>query len=311
MRGFACRCPRTLRQQCYVRKSLARGFAVLSHRWVQNAGQHAESSEQRRVVVMMHGILGSKANWNTPAKRLLERIGSRGWRVLLLDHRSHGQSPVGAPPHCIDACAADVEETLQATGVTDFDEVVVCGHSFGGKVALMLAQKRLAAGACPPCMTWVLDCPPGKAKAQACAKDQSPGHVLQFLEDVHGRGPFADRAALIQTLMEELQQPVALWVAQSSKAVTGGVELSYDLSAVRLMYDDFCAHDMFDVLEDGRAAVGFVIAGRNKAWNIDTLERLERCGANVRVVRLEDSGHNVHVDDLAGLLDVLEPTFLS
>ena len=37
---------------------------------------------------------------------------SQGWRILQLDHRAHGRSPVGDLPHDLDSCAADVLETI-------------------------------------------------------------------------------------------------------------------------------------------------------------------------------------------------------
>jgi len=267
----------------------------------------------------MHGILGQKTNWNNPAKRLLERISPLGWRVLLVDHRGHGQSPVGNPPHNLEACALDLQETLNAAGVDiEKGEVVICGHSFGGKVALMFLRKLLAAGKPVPRMTWLFDSVPSRmAENQGLRSleedDQGVEFVLGAVRALKERGtPCADRSALVQALEEQrLRRPIAQWLAQSSRTLpSGGIELSYDLQAVKSLYESYRGTDMFDVLEDGRANVGIIVAGRSQgAWDAATLDRLKQCGPHVQVVHLKEAGHNVHVDDLPGLLDALAPTW--
>eukprot|EP00913_Durusdinium_trenchii_P020652 g19393.t2 len=100
------------------------------------------------------------ANWNTPSRHLLKSIGPQGWRILQLDHRAHGRSPAGSPPHNLDACALDVLDTLKEAGVRRDAELIVCGHSFGGKVALAVLEALQAQGT-PPRKTWIFDSVPG------------------------------------------------------------------------------------------------------------------------------------------------------
>lgn len=263
----------------------------------------------------MHGILGSMSNWNTPAKQLLQQIGPRGWRVLQLDHRAHGKSGVGEPPHTIEACADDVLETLRAAGVRlEEDELVLCGHSFGGKVALAVARARLEEGLPPPKMTWLFDSVPGcpvEQDAEQQRAEQSVSFVLGAVEQVSTRGPFPDRASLVDALVEYgLSKPLGQWVAQSVRNVDDGVELAYDVKAIRALYDAYRTTDLWDILEGGRAEVGVVVAGKNKhAWGSENLQRLRQCEPGLRVVTLSGAGHNVHVDDLPGLLTALKPTF--
>merc|ERR1719330_1084415 len=262
----------------------------------------------------MHGILGSKANWNTPSRKLLQEIGPKGWQILQLDHRAHGQSPAGEPPHDLAACASDVLETLAATGVDIArDELVVCGHSFGGKVALTVLQRLLEERAHVRA-TWLFDSVPGtpaQRSAEEDIREQSSGFVLGVVESVARQGTFADRAAPLRELEARgLSKPAALWIGQSIRNVPGGVELSYCVSTVRAMYDAYLSTCMWHVLESGRANVGVVVAGRNtKAWGAENLERLQASRASV--VTLEAAGHNVHVDDLPGLLAAILPSFSS
>ncbi|CAE8688760.1 unnamed protein product, partial [Polarella glacialis] len=293
---------------------LRRGFAVLAHKWTDGRGA-AEASQSQRVVLLMHGILGSKSNWNTPAKQLLKQVAPLGWRILQLDHRAHGDSPSGEGPHTLESCAADVEETLCAAGLpVDLQsELVVCGHSFGGKVALAFAQKRLLEGR-PPRQTWIFDSIPGcplELSLEQQRKEQSVSFVLSVVELVAAHGPQVDRAALIASLESQgLVRPVAQWVAQSSRsAPCGGMALGYDVLAVRELYDAYRNTDLWSVLENNQLPLGVIVAGRNQhAWGPENLSRLARCNG-VTQVTLKDAGHNVHVDDLPGLLRALEQTF--
>ncbi|KAJ1618881.1 Alpha/Beta hydrolase protein [Pavlovales sp. CCMP2436] len=148
-----------------------RALAVLAHRWATPAP--TPEAPATRLLLCLHGVLGSKANWSTPAKLLVkaaETAGAGGWHALCLDHRAHADSPAASPPHTVDACAMDVEQTLEAfessgllrlaPGITGVPLVVV-GHSFGGKVALALARRRCERGLPPAQQTWLIDSNPG------------------------------------------------------------------------------------------------------------------------------------------------------
>lgn len=97
-----------------------------------------------RTVVFLHGILGSLKNWRTPARRLIGRHSH--YQALVVDHRGHGASERGAPPHDLAACAADVRELLCSLNLRCD---MLCGHSYGGKVALAYVRAGLERkGAC-------------------------------------------------------------------------------------------------------------------------------------------------------------------
>ncbi|CAE7032954.1 ABHD11 [Symbiodinium natans] len=285
-----------------------RGFAVLSHSWT--GGQRPSGAP--KVCVMMHGILGSKSNWNTPARRLLQQIGEQGWRILQLDHRGHGRSPAGSAPHNLEACKDDVLETLEAAGVSQA-ELVLCGHSFGGKVALALLRALSAEGR-PPKRTWIFDSVPGRPAESSEEEErrlQSVNFVLGAVASAAARR-FDSRGDLVAVLQAEygLTQPVAEWIAQSVRQVPDGVALSYDMQAVRELYEAYRSTDMWDLLQKGNAEIGVVVAGRNRqSWGPENLERLKQCHEGVQVVTLENAGHNVHVDDLPGLLSAITPSF--
>ena len=79
-------------------------------------------------VLLLHGLSQQRHFW-TP---VIERLRTRP--VAALDQRGHGDSdtPIDAD-YSIAACADDVRAALDALG---WDQVVLCGHSWGGAVAL-------------------------------------------------------------------------------------------------------------------------------------------------------------------------------
>ena len=81
-------------------------------------------------LVLLHGLFGAARNLGVLSRGL-----SSSFRVLAFDQRNHGESPRGAVMDYA-AMAADVAETLTQLGV---QRARFCGHSMGGKTAMMLA----------------------------------------------------------------------------------------------------------------------------------------------------------------------------
>jgi hypothetical protein len=113
-----------------------------------------------RVVVFLHGLLGSGKNLRTLAKKFTKET---GMSALLLDLRGHGQSNNNSntptahttstththeddtepaldqhePPHSIYNCSMDVIHTVASLNLVGEDSPIgVVGHSFGGRTAL-------------------------------------------------------------------------------------------------------------------------------------------------------------------------------
>ncbi|XP_073421884.1 sn-1-specific diacylglycerol lipase ABHD11 isoform X1 [Dendrobates tinctorius] len=86
-------------------------------------------------LVLLHGLFGSKSNFQSIARALVRRTGRK---VLTLDARNHGSSP-----HCdlitYPAMSGDVRHLLQQL---DISSCVLIGHSMGGKTAMTLALQE-------------------------------------------------------------------------------------------------------------------------------------------------------------------------
>jgi pimeloyl-ACP methyl ester carboxylesterase len=273
----------------------------LAHVWVQ-----AEGATPVRNAALLHGILGSAANWKGFAGRLVEAFPE--WRILLCDLRGHGDSPAGQGPHTLDACAEDVVELVRSL---DVDVEWLAGHSFGGKVAMSYSREaRLGLR-----QTWVLDAPPGRrVRAKSDVLEQSAVDVIAALRKVPL--PIKSRKELIDRLLElGMTRPIALWMTTNLKGGEAGFWWRFDLDAVEQMLAEFLETDLWPVLENPPPGVkiDLVRAERSAGWEAADLERFARLEARgqVHVHLLENAGHWVHVDNPNGLFEMLAPTLSS
>ena len=116
------------------------------HEWPPVAGTDAAEA---RVVVLVHGVTGWWRTW----WRVGPALADRGWRVLAVDQRAHGESPAGEPA-TIDDFADDLEAAIERHASTPVGAIV--GHSLGAAVTQRLAWRR------PDVATrLVLEDPPG------------------------------------------------------------------------------------------------------------------------------------------------------
>lgn len=83
-------------------------------------------------LVIAHGLYGSGRNWGVIAKRLSDTR-----RVITLDMRNHGHSPFESTQSYEDM-AHDLAELIRHIG----GPVDLCGHSMGGKAAMVMALRH-------------------------------------------------------------------------------------------------------------------------------------------------------------------------
>jgi pimeloyl-ACP methyl ester carboxylesterase len=87
------------------------------------------------VIVLIHGLAGSSlAEWYKVAPILAKRF-----RLVMVDHRSHGLSPWERGRFEITDEADDVAAVIDALGI---DPVGIVGYSMGGTIALSLARRH-------------------------------------------------------------------------------------------------------------------------------------------------------------------------
>ena len=165
----------------------------------------------KKSIIFMHGILGSKKNFRTAAKQIVKD--RYGFNVAVtLDHRGHGKSPTppiltGITYDTVNSCADDVR-LLVKSGLLPINPegpTVLCGHSFGGKVALLYLKQCIEAGLPLPRHTWILDSLPGQydRKLDAMQRpDVSVSYVLHSVQSLYTNA--ADNFRSKDTVVEAL-----------------------------------------------------------------------------------------------------------
>ncbi|XP_011555819.3 protein ABHD11 [Plutella xylostella] len=83
-------------------------------------------------LIILHGLLGSKNNWNSMSKAIHKKTGRK---VISVDARNHGDSRHSSQ-HTYIHMAHDVMSLLQKL---ELNKVSVLGHSMGGRTAMVLS----------------------------------------------------------------------------------------------------------------------------------------------------------------------------
>lgn len=84
-------------------------------------------------LVILHGLFGFSDNWQIQAKKFSEY-----YRVILVDLRNHGHSPWSSDF----SYPIMVEDLVHLVQKLELQQVILLGHSMGGKVAMHFAQKH-------------------------------------------------------------------------------------------------------------------------------------------------------------------------
>jgi pimeloyl-ACP methyl ester carboxylesterase len=217
-------------------------------------------------ILFMHGILGNKKNFRTAAKQIVNNRYKLDVSISV-DHRGHGSSPfppsiLGSAENTVYSCSEDILYFLSNGPIRLVNNTpsILCGHSFGGKVALMYLQKCVEQGLQPPNDIWILDSLPGPYDLSMDEK-QGPDHsVIKVLNTVQnlidgGAGDiFRDRATATAGLQSSgLSSPMALWLASSLVPVdesgSSRVRFCFDIATVIELFEDFCRLDMWSFLD--------------------------------------------------------------
>jgi esterase len=261
-------------------------MALLAHSVVA-----ADSGATDRLVVFLHGILGSGANLRSLAKQVC--AGQAGLGALLVDLRMHGRSQDFSAPHTVAAAAADLV-ALVASLEHPIDSVVA--HSFGGKVALAY----VAAVAGDLREITLLDSAPGPRPTQRGS--ESTLEVLRVLEGAPAE--FASREAFVQHARNAgLSEMLAGWLAMNIVQGEGGmVRFRLNLDAIHALLTDYFLIDAWPTLLDlpGRVRAHVVVGGASHVFDAAARTRAEdlsaASGGRVRMSIIEGAGHWLHVD---------------
>ena len=245
----------------------------------------SETEAPSRHMLVLHGIYGRGRNWTTVARDLVRQ--RPDWACVLVDLPGHGSSPDPSPPHTITAAADDVSATEAALGV---QASAVAGHSFGGKVALTLADGRRRLE-----QVWVIDSTP-----EARIPEGSAWGMVEAIRSLPG--DFASRAEATVGLMNRgYAEPVAAWMSSNLVNRDGRYRWRLDFDVMEALLRDFFDRDLWHIVEsppDG-CVLHFVKASQSSTLTEAACRRIEAAAASSGRVHLHriDSGHWVNADN--------------
>lgn len=254
----------------------------------------------RRWMAFLHGIYGRGANWRTIARKL---SGARpDWGYVLVDLRMHGQSQDAPPPHTLAAAAEDVA----ALEVDGRPVQAVCGHSFGGKVALEVRGRALVDVA----HTFVLDASPSPRAGMLGDTEDTVVRVLSLLAELDG--PFASRDDFVDAVERRgFSLGLAQWLAMNLESRPHGYEMVLDPAPLRALLADYAGRDLWAAAaaDGGPGTLDLVVAGGSAAVSAADRQRFAglAAGAPDRLAlhEIADAGHWLHVEAGDQVVDIL------
>ena len=255
----------------------------------------AKDAVPTRWLVLLHGILGSGANWRTFARQIV--AARPDWGALLVDLRLHGDSQGFAPPHTLEAAARDIVEAIPSLPDGGRAPIrAVLGHSFGGKVGIELARQLAASPNGPIDTLIVVDSTPGPRPD--FRGSSGVRHIVELLTQLPEA--FPDRNAFTAWAEERgVSRPTAMWLAMNVRPVpnTTRFEFRLDIPSIRAMMDDYFVRDLWPVIEApaGAMKTHLIAGGDSEVLDASDLER-GRALPRTTVDVIPNAGHWVHVD---------------
>lgn len=269
--------------------------------------------------VFLHGILGSRKNWGTFARKLAKEFPT--WQFLLVDLRCHGDSASikKRGPHTVASTALDV---LKLVGQLRMTPRVLVGHSFGGKVALSMVEQA-AKPLARPVKVWSLDATPGKLRSGGDGEDH-PEELIAFLSTLPKE--VSTKRDVVNALIQQgFSKDVAQWVVTNLRtngspgSSSSSFSWVFDLKGIAEMYQSYEETNLWKIVEDVPQGVhvNFLKAERSlHRWALEDLQRIHAAeeiaaeeGAGVEMHVLEDAGHWVQADNPDGLFRILSSSF--
>ncbi|MGB0183876.1 MAG: alpha/beta fold hydrolase [Opitutales bacterium] len=244
-------------------------------------------SESLPAVVMLHGLLGSGRNWSTIARAM-----EGDFAVHVVNLRNHGQSPHAESMRWAEL-VADLEAYRERAGL---ESMVLLGHSLGGKIAMRYAceyGERVKA----------------LAIVDIAAKAYPPYHEAEF----RAMKRLAVADLLNRKEAEELlSAEVPDWALRQflltnlvRDEATGTFKWQINLEALHASLPHIRQNSLRE--EDRYPGPSLLVrGGRSNFLEDGDFERMRGWFPNLEEAVLPEAGHNVHVEDRAGFLQVLQ-----
>lgn len=116
----------------YMSDNVSSGSIQMSYNKYDNF--RTESSSLKSPLIIMHGLFGSKTNWQSVSKVLNKTLGRT---IYAVDARNHGNSP-HTDDFSYELLGGDIKQMVDSISV---DKVCLMGHSMGGRAAMYFSLK--------------------------------------------------------------------------------------------------------------------------------------------------------------------------
>lgn len=97
------------------------------------------ASDSTSPVIVLHGLFGSKSNWNSLCKAI-QRKSDPPRKIIAVDARNHGESPHN-DYHTYPHMAADIRALYEQIGIK---KACLLGHSMGGRAVMLFSLKYVS-----------------------------------------------------------------------------------------------------------------------------------------------------------------------
>jgi esterase len=254
----------------------------------------APGATPTRALVFLHGILGQGTNLRALAKRFVDAQPS--WQALLLDLRAHGKSLGVDGEDTVVSASEDVAQMARASAVP---VRAVLGHSFGGKVAMLVPERITGLE-----HLVILDSAPGQRLD--FRGSELTMRVLSVLDNAPAF--FPSREAFVAHLKAaSIDVGIGQWLAMNLERGAAGLHFTLSLTRIRSLLASYFECDCWPVLErmalDAGPGFHLIIGSRSGVFDEGDRARARalaaRSGGRCTVDELP-TGHWVHVEDFEG-----------
>ena len=233
-------------------------------------------------IVFLHGVFGSLDNLNMLAKDLVS-----DFQTIQVDLRNHGQSPwsdqINYP-----AMAQDVADLCHELQLKD---IILIGHSMGGKVAMQLSQvipqliQKIV----------VIDIAPVKYSS-------SPNAIILRTLMYCLNNQITDRKQIMAVMQEAgLSEATCLFLLKSYK----NQHWLFNLQIINDQYANICDWQTIPSNSPCLKPILF-IRGGNSVYLADKYQdTIYAQFPNAKIVTIEGAGHNVHAEKTQQVLQLL------
>jgi len=263
------------------------------------AGSMLPSSELP--LVILHGLFGAGANFQSWAKGLGDQDKSSSRRIVLVDLRNHGNS-AHVPSMSYREMAADVIALLDELGVA---ECALCGHSLGGKVAMataLLHPTRIE-------RLLVLDMAPALYERETCTAWAEIHEVVRALRglDVAKLASKREAGALLEGPIPNGDMR-AFALTNLVRAEGGGFRWRFNLPTIEASLAELAGWgDGLDELVYGRNTL--FVGSNSRFLRSEHLPQMQTQFTCSSVTKVRDAGHWIH-SDAPGPLQIVASNFL-